>query len=122
MKSDFRYWLQKYRGVKKLPVVAFVEFAALLQPKRSMAQIMGFIRAAGLYIEDLGLDLGHRAVASIGFAQEGEVFDWVKDWRDHVIASHAHTAPVILVTDNVEDFGFLGNRVYSVQDCYDRLG
>ena len=42
--------------------------------------------------------------------------DWHKDWRDYMIGSFAYIPPHILVTKNLDDFVFLGDRVINPID------
>ncbi len=67
---------------------------------------MGLLRRFGVEIEPLGQSQAQAAVETAVAAK-----DFKKSWRDHMIGGHAHTAPLKLVTHNVVDFAFLGNRV-----------
>ncbi len=107
--ANFREWLYNYRGRKILPMVAFVEFSVYLRSRgKSQGQIVGLLARFGIEIEPFGQAYAYRSIDTAVAAR-----DFKKNWRDHMIAAHAHTAPLKLITYNVDDFSFLGNRVMS---------
>ena len=94
-------------------MVAFVEFSVfLLHRNKTQAEIEGLLRRFRVEIEWFKTDYGRHA-ASTGFQNK----DFRKNWRDHMIAAHAHTAPLVLITHNTNDFAFLGNRVMNPADA-----
>lgn len=114
---DFRYWLLTYRGEKILPMVAFVEFAFFLQSRgKSYEQVMSLVGRFRVHIQPFGQVHAKRAIETSIAAG-----DFSKNWRDHMIAGHAHTAPMILITYNVDDFAFLGHRVMTPQQAMREL-
>lgn len=115
--GNFRVWLYNYRGRKILPMVAFVEFSVFLRSRgRSFDHILALLRRFGIEIEPMGQSQGLRAIETAVAAR-----DFKKTWRDHMIAGHAHTAPFKLVTYNVDDFSFLGNRVITPKQAMAEL-
>lgn len=114
---DFRYWLVSYRGRKILPMVCFVEFAVFLRSRgRSLGKIKGLIRSFGAEIEPFSQKHAQVAVETAILAG-----DFRKNWRDYMIAAHAHTAPLKLITYNTKDFQFLGRRVLTPQQARKNL-
>jgi len=115
--QNFRYWLYNYRGEKILPMVAFVELSVFLQSRhKSKGQIMELLRRSGISIQPFGQAHANRAVETAIAAG-----DFKKNWRDHMIGGHAHTAPMKLITYNVVDFKFLGPRVMTPQQAMQEL-
>jgi len=108
---DFRDWLYHYRGRKVLPMVGFVEFSVFLRSHgRSHEDIMKLFKRFGIEIEPFGQKQANVSVETAVAAR-----DFKKNWRDHMIAGHAHTAPLRLITYNESDFLFLGSRVMNPQ-------
>lgn len=105
--SGFRHWLGSYRGVKLLPAVAYAELGVHLGRVDPDALDAGLARA-GVEVEWLTADIARIAV-ELGLAG-GE---WERNARDYLIGAHAASPPRLLVTTNVKDFGFLGDRVRS---------
>jgi predicted nucleic acid-binding protein len=115
--QGFRGWLFSYRGRKILPMVAFVEFSVFLRSRnRTHAQIMQVLRKLGIEIEPFGQKQANTAVDT-----SVQTRDFKKNWRDHMIAGHAHTPPLRLITYNVDDFRFLGNRVLTPESAMKEL-
>jgi hypothetical protein len=121
--SGFRNWLYAYRGRKILPVIAYVETSIyFISRGKTQAQVKQLMKRLGLDIEPLEGQSAHTMVESImtaGIAPGSGPF--YKMWRDHAIAGHAHTAPLTMVTYNVKDFDFLGDRVLTPQDAMNTL-
>lgn len=105
--KDFVFWLQKYHGWKILPAVAYTEVLyGLMNRGKSPEYLAKVLRSAGVDIEPFSPDLAVRAVY---LAEGGNNFK--KNARDYMIAAHAYTAPRIVVTNNLDDFSCLRDRV-----------
>lgn len=99
------HWLGSYRGPKILPVVAYVELGMHWVPRRTQEGYDGTLVSAGVTVEWLTTDQARLAIeislAAGGFAQRS---------RDFLIGAHAASPPRVLVTNNLSDFEFLGDR------------
>lgn len=113
----FRPWLYNYRGRKIFPLICFVELSVFLRSRgRSIGAIKGLLKTLGVEIEPFHMKYAYIAI------ETGVAFhDFKKNWRDHMIGAHAHTAPLRLITYNQKDFQFLGDRVMSPQDAMQKL-
>jgi len=111
--KDLIFWLQKYHGWKILPAVAYMEFAyhMMIDKGKTPEQVLKVLRSAGIEIEPFTPDIAFRTV----LLAEGNIPDFKVNVRDYMIAAHAFTAPRIVVTNNVDHFSCLGDRVMKVQ-------
>ena len=110
---DFMRWLRDYRGRKILPVVAYTELLVHFvgTKGKTKEQVRNWLRSAGVEIEACFPIHAERA-AETGVNQD----DFSENARDHLIAAHAHTPPLLLTTYNKKDFRFLGRRVKTPQE------
>ena len=106
--TDFIYWLKGYHATKIISSITYAElqvyfigkkkkdptfFDSIL--KRSRIDVQWFRKGEALNTAYFGS-------ASASFAE---------NFRDFMIGSHASIAPWIVVTNNIRDFFFLGERV-----------
>lgn len=107
---DFMYWLRNYRGQVILPVIAYCEFCyykCVLQGK-SNRQVDALLRTASIEVRDMSK---REAICVAENCRNIDEPDFKENWRDYMIGAFAHLPPHILVTDNIQDFTFLGRRV-----------
>lgn len=117
--KGFRAWLYHYRGRKILPIIAFVEFAIFFRSRgKDTHEVRQLMKKMNVEIEPMqGQSADSMVETIIAAGIRPNTAPFYKMWRDHAIAGHAHTAPLIVVTNNVKDFAFLANRVISPNDA-----
>lgn len=105
---SFWPWLKKYHGRKVLPSIAYTEISVYFVGSRNKTQeqVDSMLNGLGITVEWYRHVDARRAV-EISLSNG----DFSRNWRDYMIASHAYIAPWIVVTKNVKDFEWLGNRV-----------
>ncbi len=121
-KSFFK-WLMSYRGDKILPLIAYVEYS-IGQRRRGKTQeeIDKLIKkVAQLEIPKFTTREAEYTINIVTDVYDDDPnFDFKKNWRDTLIASHAYYAPTLLITNNVDDFRFLEKRVLLPQQIQRR--
>lgn len=109
--KDFLSWLVHYRGRKILPAVAYCEFCfhMVVLRRKTINDANYILRCSGIEVEDFTKNLG----SNVAFNCRGmDEPDFRRDWRDYMIGAHASIAPLKLITDNIDHFTFLGDRVF----------
>lgn len=110
---SFREALATYTGLKRVPAVAYTELAVLaLARKGAIEPLDRILREVGIEVERFQWDEA-RTAAWTGV----EAGDFSENARDHLIGAHAASPPRILVSRNVDDFGFLGDRVLTPREA-----
>jgi len=105
--KDFRYWLRSYHDRKVLPSVVYLELSLYFRFKnKPQTYVDQLIRTLGASIEWFRKKEAQRTI-EIAL----ETGDFKKNARDYMIAAHADIPPWIVVTDDVDHFSFLGDRV-----------
>ncbi len=117
-RKDFLSWLDSYHGKKRLPVVAFAEICVKrLDSQDGMSRLKALLNRLNINIERMGSRIAeHGAV----WGYRGE--DFSDKARDYLIGAHAHTAPLVFVTENKKDFWFLDDRAVTPDECMRRFG
>ena len=115
--KPFRHWLRSYHGRKIIPAVAYTELSVFLVGKKRKTQekVDALLHSLGIEIEWYRHGEARKAVECA--IQYGE-FD--RNFRDYMIASHAYTAPWIVVTYNTKDFEYLNRRVKTPVELMNR--
>ena len=110
---DLVFKLGKYHGGKILPAVAYMEYAhhMIMDKGKSPESISRTLKIAGIEIEQFNSVM---ALNTVRLA-EGNIPDFKENVRDYMIAAHAFTAPRIIVTNNVDHFSYIRDRVETVQ-------
>lgn len=113
--KDFLAWLVHYRGRKILPSIAYCEFCfyMIVIRNKSIGDANFILKCSGIEVEDFTKNLGSLVAYH---CREMEDPDFRENWRDFMIGAHASIAPIKLITDNIEDFSFLGDRVFEPHD------
>lgn len=104
----FIEWLKTYHNKKVISSVTYMEMQTFWIGKKNkdFRFFDRLLRLAGIEIQCYNKE---QALATAEHRIRSN-FN-VKDMRDAMIASHASIAPWIVVTFNVKDFSFLGDRV-----------
>ncbi len=122
--KDLMYWLRSYRGQIILPIIAYCEFCfyqSVLRGK-SIYEIDRLLNSANIGIRNM---TKKDATCVIDICQDIDEPEFKKNWRDYMIGAFAHLPPHRLITENVDDFEFLGNRVIdpvTLLENYDNKG
>lgn len=104
--KGFLHWLRTYHGPKLLPAVAYAELGLFIRHRGTQEAYDGMLAEHGIDVEWLDRE---RARTSIELALVHG--DWDRNSRDYLIGAHAASPPRLLVTNNLKDFTFLGDRV-----------
>lgn len=114
---EFVRWLRDYRGRKILPTAAYTELLVYFvgQKHRTKEDVRRWLGATDVEIEPMSSIHAEKA-AEHGI--EGD--DFHDHAMDYLIGAHAHTAPLVLITNNKKDFGFLGARVWTPEELMRR--
>lgn len=114
--------MYRYRGRKILPIIAFVEAAIYFTTKgKDIYQVRQILKRLDIEIQPLEGNPADAMVGSLlGIGLAPGTNEFYKMWRDHSIAGHAHTAPLLVVTYNIKDFMFLGDRVLTPTEAMKR--
>ncbi len=114
---DFVRWLRDYRGRKVLPTVAYAELLVFFigTKGRTKEEVRRWLTATGIEIEPMTPFHAEKG-AENGIAG-GDFHDHA---MDYLIGAHAHTPPLVMVTNNKKDFGFLGSRVWTPEELRKR--
>lgn len=115
-RKDFLSWLDSYHGEKKLPVVAYAEICVdYVNRTGNTSQVKNLLNRLNIKRLESG-------IAEYGAICGSRGDDFNDKARDYLIGAHAHTAPLILVTSNVDDFWFLEDRVMTPDECMREYG
>ena len=114
IEKGFLQWCRKSRALKILPIIAYCEFSVgNLKRGKTQDEIDSSLRYAGIEIRNMTpVEAKNTALICDGLIDA----DWRKDWRDYMIGSYAFNPPHLVVTKNVRDFNFLGDRVVDPVD------
>lgn len=117
-RKDFLKWLTFYRQEKILPAVAYAELYVYLvgMKNRSQEQMDSLLRRLDIKFHRL-----ERSQCVLGGEIGLQCGDFKKHWRDYLIAGHAYNPPYVIITDNIKDFDFLGDRVMTVDEAMGKL-
>ena len=122
--KDLMYWLRSYRGQIILPIIAYCEFCyyqTVLRGK-TIKDIDRLLKSANIGIKNM---TKKDAICVIDICQDILEPEFKKNWRDYMIGAFAHLPPHRLITENIDDFEFLGNRVIdpmTLLEDYDNKG
>ncbi len=116
-RKDFLNWLDSYHGKKKLPAVAYAEICVnRINQEENVEKLRCLLSRLNINVERLD-----SRIAEFGALWGSRGDDFSDNARDYLIGAHAHTAPMILVTDNKDHFWFLEDRVVTPDECMRRL-
>ncbi|MHB8360946.1 MAG: PIN domain-containing protein [Thermoplasmataceae archaeon] len=109
----FIEYLSRYHEKKIISAITYSEMQIfLISKKRKESPYFDkMLYGAGIEVENYSKENG--LTTALFGAEMGE---FSRLFRDYSIASHAHIAPWIVVTYNIEDFAFLYDRVMNPQD------
>jgi predicted nucleic acid-binding protein len=109
--TTFLHALREHHVLKLVPAVAYADASVhILNRDGSSRTFDHLLEEAGVEVERF--ERGHARTA----AWSGSVMrDFTENARDHMISAHAASPPRVLVTRNVDDFDFLGDRVVTPQ-------
>lgn len=111
--TDFLFWLRSYNGQKILPVIADVELGVFFESQgEPLDKVQSLLNRTGVTIEWFRPEDGRVAIQTAGMTK-----DFSENARDHLIGAHAASPPRHLVTENIDDFTFLGDRVLTPRDA-----
>ncbi len=106
--SSFIQKLKNYHGRKCISPITYVEMQIFLIGKKKKEQFYFDDLLKRAKIEIMTLRKEEAVAATVIGIGNGE---FNKNSRDYMIASHAYTAPWIVITYNKRDFIYLGERV-----------
>lgn len=111
-RKDFLNWLDTYHDKKKLPAIAYAEICVDRINQDKIGQFKNLLNKLNINVERLDSRIAeHGAI----WGSRGK--DFSDKARDYLIGAHAHTPPLVLVTDNKDDFWFLEDRVLTPGEC-----
>ena len=116
--GDMLRWLGRYRGDKIFPLMAYIEYSIAKRRRgKSQADIDHSIKKiAKMEISHFTEREAKNVIEIVTrYIDPADDRNFRDDWRDCVIASYAYVAPTKIVTYNVSDFNFLGDRVITPQ-------
>ncbi len=114
---SFQRALGSYHGPKLLPAVAYAELAVhVLHRDDTLENLDNILRRAG--VDVAWFRHGHARTAARTGALVG---DFSENARDHLIAAHAVGPDRVLVTHNITDFTFLGDRALTPARAMERF-
>ena len=105
---SFINWLRSYHSRKVIPAIAYTEVLVYVTSVRgkTAGSFDALLRTAGIEIEWYRKE---QARSAARFGADGG--DFSQNARDYMIAAHASLAPWVVITNNIQDFSFLGDRV-----------
>ena len=117
-RKDFLNWLKFYREEKNLPAVAYAELYVYFVGEKKQTQ-----EGLDYLLRRLDIKFHHLGKTHCVFGGEIglERGDFEKHCRDYLIAGHAYNPPYIVITENIKDFDFLGDRVMTVDEAMSKL-
>jgi predicted nucleic acid-binding protein len=115
--THFLHWLRMYRAEKIIPPIVYAEYAYhFLVKGRDLSALDRALNAAQIRVGEMDK---HHSAHGANFAficrqpycgDPSRDIQWLRTWRDSLIASFAAIPPFRMITNNIDDFNFLGER------------
>lgn len=120
--KDFQKWLVGYGGRKRISSITYAEFRIPFVETKNLQLFENLLRNLCIDVENYTINHAkYTSELMSGRKNRCSECNKIKDWNDCMIASHAESPTVLMVTNNICDFPDLDGRVKTTKQIMSEL-